>query len=138
MPVPIPGGRRPSTAPPAPTDLTPISGLMTLPLPKAVPAQSGGAQRAAAVQRMKDIHDRASQKATKRMDFERRVEEEKRRRRGGERGDVVALGKRKSPEPEMPRSILRRPATAEEPRSRQRLYGPRTQVFNMDQPIAVR
>jgi hypothetical protein len=87
---------------------------------------------------MQDIHERASQKATNKMNFEKRVEDEKRRRRGGAGGDVVALGKRKSPEPEMPRSILRAPVVAEGPRSRQRLYGPRTQVFNLDQPVMVR
>ena len=59
-----------------------------------------------------------------------RVAEDAKKRRGGAPGDVVPLGKRKEREPEM-RSILRKPAAAEGPRARQRIYGPRTEVFDM-------
>jgi len=99
---------------------------------------SGRAQRlpdddvvAAARQRMIDIARRATQQTTRKQDFARLVETEKKKRRGGAPGDVVALGKRKAAEPDMPRSMLRKPAPAESGRARQRIYGPATQVYNI-------
>ena len=54
-------------------------------------------------------------------------------------GDVVPAGKRKEREPDIPLSILRKPAptsAAGPATTKQRMYGPRTQVFNMDQAVA--
>ena len=83
----------------------------------------------AARQRMIDIARRHQQESTRRQDFEALVQNERRVRRGGARGDVVPLGKRKQPEPDE-RSILRR-VEAEPRRARQRVYGPGTQVYNI-------
>ena len=70
------------------------------------------------------------------LNFDKMVEQDKKTRRGGAPGDVVPLGKRKEPEPET-RSILRK-SKPEPQRARQRIYGPKTQIFNMDQePIRV-
>ena len=84
---------------------------------------------------MIDIARRAEQETTRKQNFARKVEEEKRRRRGGAAGDVVPLGKRKEPEPDMPKSILRKPTpmsgNPRERNTKQRMYGPRTQVFDM-------
>ena len=93
--------------------------------------------RANAIQRMREIAERAQQHTTRKQNFEKRSQMEKKMRRGDAPGDVVALGKRKHPEPDLPLSILRKSLPPEPQRARQRLYGPRTQVFNMDQPIAV-
>ncbi len=93
--------------------------------------------RANAIQRMREIAERAQQHTTRKQNFEKRSQMEKRKKRGDAPGDVVALGKRKHPEPDLPLSILRKSLPSEPQRARQRLYGPRTQVFNMDQPIAV-
>ena len=87
--------------------------------------------RDAALARMKDVYKRKQQETARGRAFAQRVAEDAKRRRGGAPGDVVALGKRKEREPEMPRSILRKPAAAEGPRARQRIYGPRTEVFNI-------
>ena len=84
----------------------------------------------AARQRMMDIARRHQQESTRRQNFETLVQNERRVRRGGARGDVVGPGKRKQPEPDEPRSILRR-AEAEPRRARQRVYGPGTQVYNI-------
>jgi hypothetical protein len=84
-----------------------------------------------AKQRMLDIARRYQQQTTRKQNFAKLVENDKRRRRGGERGDVVALGKRKEPEPDMPRSVLRKAAPQEGSKSRQRLYGPGTQLFDI-------
>ena len=103
-------------------------------LPEDVPtAHSAPSQsvRDAALARMKDVYKRKQQETTRGKAFAQRVAEEAKKRRGGAPGDVVPLGKRKEREPEMPRSILRKPAAAEGPRARQRVYGPRTEVFNM-------
>ena len=43
---------------------------------------------------------------------------------------LIELGKRKEREPEMPRSMLRKPATTQSSK-RQKIYGPRTEVFDM-------
>ena len=84
------------------------------------------------------IADRKRQESTKNMNFQKLVDNEKRRRRGGAMGDVVPAGKRKDREPNLPLSILRKPVTTSEgpPATKQRMYGPRTQVFNMDQGVA--
>ena len=81
-------------------------------------------------QRMMDIARRHQQESARKQDFTKLVENEKRQRRGGGRGDVVALGKRKEPEPET-RSMLRKAAPQGGTRSRQRLYGPGTQLFDI-------
>ena len=90
--------------------------------------------------KMMAIADRASQESTKQQSFAKKVEVEKRKRRaerrGGAPGDVVPLGKRKQPEPDMPRSALRKAAPAQS-NTRQRVYGPRTQVFDMSDPDRV-
>ena len=62
----------------------------------------------AARQRMVDIARRHQQESTRRQNFEALVQNERRARRGGTRGDVVGPGKRKAPEPDEPRSMLRR------------------------------
>jgi hypothetical protein len=104
--------------------------------PRFVPF-SGRAQRLpdevvdAARQRMMDIARRHQQETTRRQNFEKLVENEKRARRGGARGDVVGPGKRKQPEPDEPRSMLRRAAEPEPRRARQRVYGPNTQVYSI-------
>ena len=79
-------------------------------------------------QRMIEIARRHQQQTTRKQDFAKLVENEKKHRRGGE---LVTLGKRKEPGPDMPRSMLRKAAPQEGPRSRQRVYGPGTQVFNI-------
>ena len=84
----------------------------------------------AARQRMVEIARRHQQETTRRQNFEALVQNERRARRGGARGDVVPLGKRKAPEPDEPRTILRR-AEAEPRRARQRVYGPGTQLYNI-------
>ena len=97
---------------------------------------SGRAQRLpaevvdAARQRMMDIARRAQQQTTRKQDFAKLVENEKKHRRGGARGDVVGAGKRKQPEPDEPPSMLRKAVTAP-PRGRQRIYDRDTQVFNI-------
>ena len=60
----------------------------------------------AAKQRMIDIAKRHAQETTKRQNFDRLVENEKRKNRGGD--DFVTLGKRKQPEKNIPLSILRK------------------------------
>ena len=85
----------------------------------------------AARQRMMDIARRHQQETTRKQDFQRLVENERRARRGGARGDVVGPGKRKQPEPDEPRSMLRRAAQPEPRRARQRLYGPGTEVYSI-------
>ena len=84
-----------------------------------------------AKERMLDIARRHQQQTSRKQDFAKLVENERKQRRGGERGDVVALGKRKEPEPDMPRSMLRKAAPQGGTRSRQRLYGPGTQLFDI-------
>ena len=104
-------------------------------LPEDVPtSRSAPSQdvREAARQKMMDVYKRKTQETAKGKAFAQRVAEESKRRRGGAPGDVVPLGKRKEREPEMPRSILRKPGGTEGPASsKQRIYGPRTQVFNI-------
>jgi hypothetical protein len=82
-------------------------------------------------QRMMDIARRHQQETTRKQNFERLVENERKARRGGARGDVVGPGKRKQPEPDEPRSMLRRAAEPEPRRARQRVYGPNTQVYSI-------
>ena len=101
-----------------------------------IPAFTGRAQRldgggvqAAARKRMLEIADRAMQATTGRQNFDKRVEDDRRRRRGGAPGDVVALGKRKGVDPDT-RSILRKPPGAQG-NARQRIYGPRTQIYDI-------
>ena len=91
---------------------------------------------AKAKERMMDIARRASQTTTKKQDFLRRIEEAKKKRRGGATGDVSSLRKRKGLDDDVPRSILRK-AAPQEGRARQRIYGPKTEVFDMDAPIRV-
>ena len=86
--------------------------------------------RAVAQKRIVEIAERARQEPTRTQSFTKLVENEKRRRRGGAMGDVVALGKRKDREPDIPVSMLRKPTTVQK-NSKQRIYGPRTEVFNM-------
>ena len=117
--------------------IEPASGVMQLDIPTSIGAPSNSALAEAAKKRMLEIAERAQQHTTRKQNFERRSEMEKKKRRGGAPGDVVPLGKRKQPESDAPRSILRKPLGPEPPRARQRIYSPRTQVFNMDQPIAV-
>jgi hypothetical protein len=81
------------------------------------------------MKKMLAIADRHSQEKTKQQSFARQVELERKKRRGGAPGDVVPLGKRKEPEPDMPRSILRKPVG--QPQKRQRTYDRQTQVFDM-------
>ena len=88
--------------------------------------------REAAVKHMVAIGHRANHETTKNQNFAKRVEAEKKKRRGGAPGDVVSLGKRKQPEPDMPRSILRN--AQPESNKRPRVYGQRTQVFDMTVP----
>ena len=87
--------------------------------------------RAVAQKRIVEIAERARQDSTRTQSFAKLVENEKKRRRGGAMGDVVALGKRKEREPDIPLSMLRKPAGPAAKNSKQRLYGPRTEVFNM-------
>ena len=96
--------------------------------PKVEP--QGSNLRDIAMKKMMAIADRASQETTKQQSFARKVELDKRKKRGGAPGDVVPLGKRKEPEPDLPRSMLRKPAPARS-NTRQRVYGPKTQVFDM-------
>ena len=62
-----------------------------------------------AMKKIRAIADRASQESTKQQSFAKKVEVEKKKRRGGAPGDVVQLGKRKEAEPDLPRSMLRKP-----------------------------
>jgi hypothetical protein len=87
---------------------------------------------------MMDIAKRAQQASTSKRDFEQLRANEKKHRRGGAPGDVVALGKRKAPEPDSQPSMLRKAKGAPAASSRQRIYGPKTQVFDLDrEPIRV-
>ncbi len=83
-----------------------------------------------------DIAKRAQQASTSKRDFETLRANEKKHRRGGAQGDVVALGKRKAPEPDSQPSMLRK-AKGAPTNSRQRVYGPKTQVFDIADPIRV-
>ena len=87
--------------------------------------------RAVAQKRMVEIAERARQETTRTQSFTKLVENEKKRRRGGAMGDVAPLGKRKEREPDIPLSMLRKPAGPAAKNSKQRIYGPRTEVFNM-------
>ena len=89
--------------------------------------------RETAIKRMVAIADRAGQETTKQQNFAKKVETEKKKRRGGAPGDVVPLGKRKEPEPDLPLSILRKQPAART-NTKQRIYGPRTQVFDIGVP----
>ena len=116
----------------------PVAGVMQLKIPTHSTIESSDSIRDAAKQKMLAIADRKRQESTRKTDFQKLVENEKKRRRGGAPGDVVEPGKRtfSQRDPDMPRSILRKPAPVEGPaRKRQMLYGPRTQVFNMDQAV---
>ena len=88
--------------------------------------------REAAVKHMTAIGHRANHETTKQQNFAKRVAAEKKKRRGGARGDVVPLGKRKEPEPDMPTSTVRKPRPASN--KRQRIYGAQTQVFDIGAP----
>ncbi len=81
-------------------------------LPEARPRPSQ-AVAAAAADRMQDVLER--KRGGGGREFARQVAEEAKRRRGGAPGDVVPLGKRKQPEPNMPRSILRKRAAPPNP-----------------------
>ena len=111
--------------------LSPISGVMHL----RGSSNFSHAAVEAAKQRMIEIARRAVQQTTRKQNFDKRVEVEKKKRRaerrGGGYGDVVALGKRKAPEPDLPLTMLRKAAPPEPRRARQRIYGPATQVFSM-------
>jgi hypothetical protein len=115
----------PRQAPP-PTNVEPISGQMRLAIPTRQPDI-----RAVAQKRIIEIAERARQDSTRAQSFAKLVENEKRRRRGGAMGDVAPLGKRKEREPDIPLSMLRKPAGPAAKNSKQRIYGPRTEVFNM-------
>ncbi len=104
----------------------PVSGMMRIPFPTSLPSSAANETRvptarprpsqavaAAAADRMQDILER--KRGGGGGDFARQVAEEARRRRGGAPGDVVPLGKRKQPEPNMPRSILRKRAAPPTP-----------------------
>jgi hypothetical protein len=87
--------------------------------------------------RMLEIAKRANATSTSRRNFDTLKANERKQRRGGAQGDVVAAGKRKQPEADAPLSILRK-SKSTVPNSRQRLYGPKTQVFDLDaEPIRV-
>ena len=88
--------------------------------------------REAAVKHMTAIGHRANHETVKQQNFAKRVEAEKKKRRGGAPGDVVPLGKRKEPEPDMPTSTVRKPRPASN--KRQRIYGAQTQVFDIGAP----
>ena len=91
----------------------------------------GGNLRANAIQRMRGIGHQSSQRRRGREMLDRQADLGRALRRGGARGDVVPLGKRKEPEPDEPRSMLRRAAQPEPRRARQRLYGPGTEVYSI-------
>jgi len=104
----------------------------------AIPKVDAHALHAAAKKRMLELAERMRQDSTRRQNFEKLVENAKKLRRGGAPGgDVVPLGKRKEPEPTMPRSILRKPIAEQAPRTKPRLYGPRTEVFDIRDAIGV-
>jgi len=90
--------------------------------------------REVATKRINEIKDRAGQESTKQQNFAKKVEAEKKKKRGGAPGDVVPLGKRKQPEPDVVQpSILRKQPPARS-NTKQRIYGPRTQVFDIGVP----
>ena len=84
---------------------------------------------AAAADRMQDILER--KRGGGGGDFARQVAEEARRRRGGAPGDVVPLGKRKRPEPNEPRSILRKRGGPPTQRQRTGTVSSTPQLFNI-------
>ena len=84
---------------------------------------------AAAADRMQDILER--NRGGGGSDFARQVAEEARRRRGGAPGDVVSLGKRKQPEPDVPRSILRKRVAPPTQRQRTGTVSSTPQLFNI-------
>ena len=104
--------------------------------PSSVKKVEPSSLRDIAIKKMLAIADRASQETTKQQSFAKKVEVEKKKRRGGAPGDVVPIGKRKEREPDPPLGILRKPTPAQS-NTRQRIYGPRTQVFDMSDPIRV-
>jgi len=112
---------------------------MQLAIPKVANTKpSNHALHAAAKKRMLELAERMRQETTRRQSFEKLVENAKKLRRGGAPGgDVVPLGKRKEPEPVMPRSILRKPLAEQGPRAKPRIYGPRTEVFDIRDAIGV-
>ncbi len=107
----------------------PVSGMMRIPFPTSIPSASAAAANetrvpttrprpsqavaAAAADRMQEVLER--KRGGGGSEFARQVAEEAKRRRGGAPGDVVPLGKRKQPEPNMPRSILRKRAAPPNP-----------------------
>ena len=91
---------------------------------EAILAGGRAALVAAAKNRMMDIARQAVQQSTRKQDFAARVERQKQRRRGGAPGDVMPPGQHKRKEPE---SAL----STQPPRQKQRLYGPRTEVFDI-------
>ncbi len=79
--------------------------------------------------KMLDIAKRAAQQSTRKQTFEKLVENEKKKKRGGALGDVVPLGKRKEMDPDVP-SMLRK-SKSESKITRQKIYGPETEIFNI-------
>ena len=96
--------------------------------PSSVKKVEPSALRDIAKKKLLEIADRASQGSTNQQSFARQVEVEAKKKRG----DLVQ--KRKVPGPDLPRSMLRKPAPAQS-NTRQRIYGPRTQVFDMSDPV---
>ena len=84
---------------------------------------------AAAADRMQDVLER--KRGGGGREFARQVAEEAKRRRGGAPGDVVPLGKRKQPEPNMPRSILRKRGAPPTQRQRTGTVSSTPQLFNI-------
>ena len=86
--------------------------------------------RTAAVKHMMAIADRAGQESTRGRNFAKEVE--KKKRRGGAPGDVVQSGVKRDfskVDADMPPSILRK--SKQPTNSRQRVYGPNTQLFDI-------
>ena len=104
--------------------------------PSSVKKVEPASLRDSAMKKILAIADRASQESTKQQSFAKKVEIEKKKKRGGAPGDVVQLGKRDQPEPDIPRSILRAPSQQTSSKRRM-LYPSRTEVFDMSDPIRV-
>jgi hypothetical protein len=79
--------------------------------------------------RMLDIAKRANQQTTKKQNFDKLIENEKKKKRGGAPGNVVELGKRKQLDPDNP-TMLRK-TKSESKNTKQRIYGPKTEIFNI-------
>ena len=127
--------------------VAPVSGMMRVPFPTSIPSAAASAAAAnetrvpttrprpsqavaaAAADRMQDILER--KRGGGGSEFARQVAEEAKRRRGGAPGDVVPLGKRKQPERNMPRSILRKRAAPPTQRQRTGNVSSTPQLFTL-------